>query len=100
MAQTSRIEELLQGDKPDKGYNDSNSECSISNMQQATSSKDDNLVIAKEPLTPKLEIESMEHIRGKYGFTKMQGGEDSGLCHLNVVDAKEMAEFVVTMKRI
>ena len=93
LPQTSRIEELIQGDKPDKGYADSDSECSI-NTQQATLSKDDNLVIAKEPLTPKLQIESVEHFRGKYGFTRLRGGEDSGLRHLDVVDAKEMAEFV------
>jgi hypothetical protein len=36
----------------------------------------------------------VEHFRGKYGFTRLRGGEDSGLRHLDVVDAKEMAEFV------
>jgi hypothetical protein len=91
--QTFQIEELVQGDKPDKGYADSDSESSI-NTQQGTSSMDDNLVAAKEPLIPKLEIESVEHFRDKYGFTKMRGGEDSRLRHLDVVDAREMAEFV------
>jgi hypothetical protein len=88
--QTFQIEELVQGDKPDKGYADSDSESSI-NTQQGTSSMDDNLVAAKEPLIPKLEIESVEHFRDKYGFTKMRGGEDSRLRHLDVVDAREMA---------